>query len=108
MTQKQEESGIKHGIRDLLKFLGVYNWNQFQGPMSSPKGVSDILGILPAGIGGGPGRFLAIEVKTKTGKVSPDQVKFLERVNQFGGLGFVARSVDEVIDTLGVRNRFLF
>ena len=53
-------------------------------------------------------RFLAIEVKTKTGKVSPDQVKFLNRVNESGGLGFVARSVDDVIDTLGVRDRFLF
>ena len=53
-------------------------------------------------------RFLAIEVKTKTGKVSLDQAKFLKLVNESGGLGFVARSVDDVIDTLGVLDRFLF
>lgn len=53
------------------------------------KGVADILGIFR-------GKPLAIEVKTKKGRLSPEQKVFLERVNQEGGLGFVARSVEEV------------
>jgi hypothetical protein len=59
------------------------------------KGISDILGILPNG------RLLAIEVKTKTGKVSSDQKLFIDKVNKLGGLAFVARSIDDVIHNLG-------
>lgn len=105
---QQLESDITKGIRRLLKFLGVMHWKNWSGPMTFPKGIPDILGILPAGVAGGPGRFLAIEVKTDKGRVSPDQEKFMELINRSGGLAFVARSVDDVIDTLGVRDRFLF
>lgn len=52
------------------------------------KGIADILGIFPNG------KFLAIEVKTKTGRVSEDQKEFLDRINKMGGLAFVARGVD--------------
>jgi penicillin-binding protein-related factor A (putative recombinase) len=58
------------------------------------KGVSDILGLYQ-------GRFLAIEVKTKTGRLSPVQKLFLERVKSYGGIAFVARSVEDVGVELG-------
>lgn len=54
------------------------------------RGVSDICGLLE------DGRFLAIELKSKTGRVSDHQKAFLENVNRMGGLGFVARSVEDV------------
>lgn len=54
------------------------------------RGVSDILGLFE------DGRFLAIEVKTKTGRLSDFQREFLERVKAMGGLAIVARSVDDV------------
>lgn len=53
------------------------------------KGTSDILGIYKS-------KFLAIEVKTKTGKLNPFQKAFLENVNNEGGIGFVARSIEDV------------
>jgi penicillin-binding protein-related factor A (putative recombinase) len=53
------------------------------------RGVADILGIWR-------GRPLAIEVKTKTGRVSPHQKAFLEAWEQAGGIGFVARSLEDV------------
>jgi len=53
------------------------------------KGVSDILGIHN-------GRLLAIEVKTPSGRVSKEQQDFIDRVQQEGGIAFVARSVSEV------------
>lgn len=53
------------------------------------KGVADILGSWK-------GRLLAIEVKTKTGRISQEQKQFLARVNESGGIGFVARSIDDV------------
>ena len=58
------------------------------------SGASDIIGILS------DGRFLAIEVKTRTGRLSEKQQEFLDRINGAGGLGFVARSVQDVISKL--------
>lgn len=55
------------------------------------RGCPDILGQLVTG------RFLAIECKSSTGRVRPDQAAFIDLVNANGGLGLVARSVDEVI-----------
>lgn len=67
------------------------------------RGVSDILGIYK-------GRMIAIELKRPLKKprtreklealASPDQKSFLKRVNMEGGLGFVADSVDYVLDRL--------
>jgi hypothetical protein len=54
------------------------------------KGVSDILGILPNGL------FLAIEVKTKTGRVSIEQKAFLSQIEASQGIAFVARSIEDV------------
>ena len=54
------------------------------------RGVADIIGI------DGTGKLVAIEVKTKKGRVSPSQKEFLEDINKYGGIGFVARSVDDV------------
>jgi hypothetical protein len=42
------------------------------------------------------GRVLAIEVKSATGRASPEQIAFIDKVNSFGGLGFIARSVEDV------------
>lgn len=57
------------------------------------RGVSDLLGIYH-------GRPLAIEVKSATGKVSPHQKAFLDDWKKSGGIGFVARSVADVIEGL--------
>ena len=46
------------------------------------------------------GKFLAIEIKTKTGRIRPDQKTFIEVVNNSGGIAFVARSVADVTERL--------
>ena len=53
-------------------------------------GCADILGQMAAG------QFLAVEVKTRTGRVSPEQRAFLDQVTAAGGLAIVARSVEDV------------
>lgn len=107
--KQQTESEITASIRGVLKMVNVFHWKAWQGPMSQPKGVSDIIGILPRGIAESTGgRFLAIEVKRPGGKVSPHQAQFIDRVNRMGGLGFVAYSAQDVIDRLGVQDRFFF
>lgn len=53
------------------------------------KGVCDILGIWEK-------RFLGIEVKVKGNYATREQKEFLADVNKYGGIGFVARSIDDV------------
>lgn len=98
---KQTEAELTSAIRALLKNVGVFAWKQWQGPMSQPRGVSDIIGVFN-------GRFLAIEVKAAGGRVTPEQERFIETVRRHGGIAFVARSIDDVIEGLGIQDRFLF
>jgi hypothetical protein len=56
------------------------------------KGSSDLVGILKPS-----GRFFALELKSKTGKTTDEQVLFLRLVNNMGGYGGVARSVEEAL-----------
>ena len=60
------------------------------------KGCSDILGQLK------DGRLLAVECKRlKGGKLTDEQIFFLERVRQHGGVSFVATSMHDVLENLG-------
>lgn len=54
-------------------------------------GSSDLIGWTP------DGRFLAVECKGPRGVVTPEQQRFLDAVNDAGGLGLVARDVDVVV-----------
>lgn len=60
------------------------------------NGISDIIGIFE-------NRFLAIEVKALKGRLSDHQREFLEEVNENGGIGFVARSIEDVEQELNKR-----
>lgn len=61
---------------------------------NSQRGMSDILGMLKGG------RLIAIECKTRTGKIQPHQQEFLDLISAGGGLAFVARSVEDVLAKL--------
>jgi len=97
------EQDITRQIRQVLKLCRVWHWKNWSGPMTYPKGISDILGVYQ-------GRMLCIEVKKPGGRVSPEQRAFLDRVNDEGGIGFVAYSVDDVVERLelGVKLQPLF
>lgn len=56
----------------------------------SLKGVADILGLLPNG------KFIAIEVKTATGRQSMEQKMFEQAVIKNNGIYILARDVDDV------------
>jgi hypothetical protein len=58
------------------------------------KGGSDIIGIAP------DGRFLAVEVKTTTGRIRPEQQLFIDAVIAAGGVAGVARSVEEALNLI--------
>jgi hypothetical protein len=100
----QLEQSIQSAILALLRAYGIFCWkNNTAGiyvkarntyiPSHAP-GVADILGVLK------DGRFLAVEVKSEKGRVSPHQQQFINMINQNGGLAFVAHSVEEVQEQL--------
>ena len=96
------EKEIEKEILSYLKSKGIFAWkNKSQGTFdpirqqhrtnrSMLKGVSDILGILD------DGRFLAIEVKSRRGVVTPEQKEFIKKINDHDGLAFVARCLEDV------------
>jgi hypothetical protein len=54
------------------------------------KGSADILGCLPGG------KFLAVETKAPAGRLSPEQLEFLEKIRGIGGVAIVAHSAWEL------------
>ena len=68
-------------------------------------GGSDLIGITPVIItddmlGRTIGVFTAVEVKTPTGKPTPEQTRFLEAVRARGGIAGIARSPAEALALL--------
>lgn len=47
------------------------------------------------------GRFLAVEIKTQTGRTTPAQFAFLNAVNASGGIGIICRR-EEDLDRAGL------
>ena len=64
-------------------------------------GSADLIGwqsvvITPAMVGQRFARFVSIEVKTPSGRLSPEQETWQAAVQKAGGIAVVARSVDDV------------
>lgn len=100
---KPTEKEIENSILHYLQLKKIFAWkNDTTGIYSEKRGAfikrhskfhmtgqSDILGIFN-------GQMLAIEVKRKGNKPTPNQVEFLEKVNEQGGIGFVAYGIEDV------------
>src|ERR1035441_8428025 len=100
------EQSIQRALLEYLNWKYIFCWKvtttgsfvQSRNtwiPSQAP-GVSDILGVLKGG------RILAIEVKSPKGRVSPQQDRFIDNINENGGLAFVARSIEEVESKLKI------
>ena len=83
-----------------LLYQGCFVWRQNSGAYKSETGTwvrygltgsSDIIGTTPTG------RFIAVECKSEKGKATPEQVRFLAEITNRGGIGVVARSVDDLL-----------
>jgi hypothetical protein len=57
------------------------------------KGGSDLIGLLN-------GRFVALEIKTPTGRVSAEQLGFIDCVRTNGGFAAIVHSVDEAREAI--------
>ena len=94
---KVTEHALTLGIRHLLNVHRIWHFKHWGGPMGE-KGIADIIGCYQ-------GRMFAIEVKTERGCVTAYQQRFIDRVNDAGGLAFVARSIEDVTYHLGIGPR---
>lgn len=57
-----------------------------------PKGFSDLFGVRKS-----DGKAVFIEVKTKTGRVSPEQQNFIKQMRSCGAIAGVCRSAEDAI-----------
>jgi len=107
LIKKESEREIQNAICEYLEIkrrcffrvnnIPAFNRNAEGGitmrrlPKYTPRGLPDI--IVVAG-----GAFIALEVKSKIGKQSPEQKDFEKLVKSHGGKYFVVRSIDDVIE----------
>lgn len=76
---------------------GVRVWRNNVG-VDTMRGIRYGLGVgSPDLVGIAWGRFVGLEVKTPTGRVSKEQTMWLDMVRRFGGVAGVARSVEDAI-----------
>ncbi len=99
------EKAIENNILSYLKIKGIFAYKQEnQGTYDQKlgrwrrKSSHRMIGIPDIKIPGG--RSCYIEVKSPTGRVSPAQKIFMDKVNELGGLAFVARSLNDVEEKL--------
>lgn len=69
------------------------------------RGSSDLIGIrevliTPEHVGKTIGQFVALEIKTETGRLSAEQSMYLALVNKRGGVGVVVMSPEDAIEAL--------
>jgi len=94
-------------VYECMQFLGlygaVYRCNSGSVPLANgkrfngmPRGFADIMVILPGG------RAAFIECKDEKGIISPEQERFIERMQKMGALAGVARSVEEAAQICGI------
>lgn len=95
-----QEFEIRDRIVEYLEKRNILCWKDpkpiytSKRGFSKSNGVPDIHAILP------DGRYLGIEVKTKTGKLSDSQKKFFEKVSHTKAIVILARSLDDVMNCL--------
>lgn len=105
----EKESDIVKAILDWLHYNHFKCWRNNSGAhFVSSKGKDYAIRMAPAGtpdiIGlSKQGKFIGIEVKRKRGIVSVEQAEFLLYLNNSGGVGLVAYSLDDVIHEFKVR-----
>lgn len=115
---KSKEQETVKAILELLRLHRIPAWRINTGAVKIQErfirfalpGFADIIGVWRPLVEGpwkepsrsAGGLFLAIEVKSLTGVVSPAQAAFLAQVNAAGGKAFVARTLDDVRTELGL------
>ena len=117
MAPSMSEHEIQQRIRLACGRGPVRLWRNNTGAMADQqgrfvrfglcKGSSDLIGlrsvvVSPEMVGQRLAQFVALEIKTARGLVSPEQRAFLELVEQLGGVAAVCRSVEAAEQALAL------
>lgn len=99
-----KELDIQRLIMLALSEAGCLIWRNNTGVLKNAAGIpikfglcvgsSDLIGIAPGG------RFMAVEIKTAKGRITPEQMRFIEAVRNRGGIAGIARSPEDALDLL--------
>ena len=99
-----KESDIQRLVMLALSDAGCLIWRNNTGCLKNQAGIpikfglcvgsSDLIGITP------DGKFLAVEIKTPTGRATPDQKRFINAVRSRGGIAGIARSTADALALL--------
>lgn len=100
---KMKESDLLSYTLTRLKQAGLLAWRVSNGPVirsingdqkvfsKSPiKGFPDVAGVLANG------RFFAIELKTEKGRLRPEQLEWITKLNMSSAMAVVLRSREEI------------
>jgi len=97
----RSEANILNEIMIALSQSGCLIWRNNTGVLKDSngrpikfglcKGSADLIGVAK------DGRFLAVECKTSTGRVRPEQLTFIAAVKRAGGRAGIARSVEDAL-----------
>jgi len=117
------ETAIVNDIMLALSKNGVAIWKNVRGkfrPLHGDQnrviaagllspGASDLIGLMPITItqdmvGQRVAVFMAIEVKTSTGSIRPEQTAFIDKIRRYGGISGVARSADDAAELISARS----
>jgi hypothetical protein len=107
------EGDLVRTVLDYLALRHVVAWRANNIPAYDParkayrtfhglKGVADVLGVLPltfGDLGGNPvrvGVFLAVECKSRSGRLRKEQAAYLDAVRAAGGVALVVKDVREL------------
>jgi hypothetical protein len=101
--RRNDEAQLMHAIHDTLVQAGVTLWRNNCG-VATHGGEAKVrygLGLGSADLVGlYKGRFVAVEVKSPTGRVSPEQEAWGRCVVKAGGVYVVARTVEEACNAI--------
>lgn len=108
-----KETNISNLIRLAVSKIGTKLFRNHVGFIEDSRGTkhrfglcngsSDCIGwtrltVTPDMVGKSVAVFTAIEVKTKRGRASDDQLNFIDAVKNAGGIAGIARSSEEAVD----------
>jgi len=108
--ERQKESEIQKDILDYLKAKGYTHWRSYVGPIvrgghggrrpqfskNPMAGYPDVTGFLL----NEPNQMFCMEIKTKKGIVSDEQIKWHKLLIEHGVIVMIPKSVEEAINTM--------
>ena len=93
----KKESILVNKIKKSLNGINNSFFFKIHGGPMQMAGISDLIGVFK-------GKFVAIEVKLPENKKGATALQkwFIDKVKLCGGTGFIARSLEEVYNELGI------